>query len=626
MNIEEITEEYRLRKDDRGQLFDWMRRAREHFNGDVVIPLPQQDEDEMPAVANLMAQGLDQTGMRVASVLPNLQFPALIPGLDKGTGSQDWAYRRRMAVTGWWQHSELHLKLRRLARWQVGYGTGPLFVRPDFEHGVPRYVLRDPLGAYPDIIDHLDESQPNDIIYAYSKTFGWLESRYPEEAMELRRALDGRVQRASVIDLIEYNGPEDRVLGVIAVRPRSASSLNLVPRPGQEWAHTHAIELTRTSNRTGRCWASQANRITIDRLQGQFDQVFGVYQQQAQLMALETIAVKKAIFPDLALVGTAPGRIPQLVNGTWADGRTGEINVVRDGQVVPIQLNPGFMTQPLIDRHERTVRQSGVPAQFTGESPTNIATGRLGNQILSATVDFPIQEYQESLAATVQHANKAAIAIARAYFGSQKKTFHISFGRTTGMADYIPEKHFETDAHFVRYAQPGADVNSLVIGIGQRVGLRTMSRELATLQDPMIPDPEYQLRKVKSEAVQDALLEYVSTQVVQGALDPLDVILLSEELEAGENLAEAWRKAQAASQKRQAEAQQAAQQAAGQGPVPEAQPGLSPEGAEPPPAVAGPEPSQQNLAAMLQSLRQPRAIMSPMSGSGPATPPSVQVG
>lgn len=624
--FDEVCFEYFRRQEERGILLQFMEHSKNHFNGDVVVPLPEMEEDEKPAVANLMTQGLDQTAMRVASVLPSMEFPPMIPGKDKDTGSEDWARRRHMAVSGWWQEAKINLKLRRTARWTVGYGTGPMVVRPNFEKGIPDYVLRDPLGAFPSSTNMLDSDQPENVIHAFTKSYAWLKHRYPEAAADLVRKLKREPAGSVTIDLLEWMGPEERILGAVAVRP-TGDGKAWTPRSRTHYDRAHGVEIMRVENRTGMCWSVQSNRITIDRLQGQFDQVFGVYQNQAELMALENIAVKKAIFPDLVLQGNTPGRTPQLVSGKWQDGRTGKINIVRDGSVQPLQLNPGFMTQPLIDRHERTIRASGVPAQFSGETPSNIATGRLGNQTLSATVDYPIQEYQEVIAATLEAANKRAIAIAKAYFGDEKKSFHVSFNKAVGQADYRPNTHFETDAHFVRYSAPGADVNSLVIGIGQRIGIGTMSRTTAVKQDPLVPDPDFELRMVTSERIQQALLEYVSMQVQQGALDPMDVVLLAEAVESGTNLADAWKKAQEAAQERQAE-QMAQQEAeaqaaaeAGGPPGPDAMPGLGPgDPAEVGQAIAPPNPNQQNLAQLLGALRQPRMLTSPMGGNAPQRP------
>lgn len=626
--FETLIEEYRIRREAQADLFHYMREARDHFNGDIVVPLPEMDRDEKPAVANLMSQGLDQTAMRVASVLPNLHYPAVIPGKDTGPGSEDWARKRRLANASWWEESKLNLKIRRMARWVVGYATAPMMVRPNFKKGIPEYVLRDPLSSYPALNVEYDDEQPEDFIYAYKRTFGWLVENHTDAAIELARQSRFKPSKSTVVELIEYVSPHERVLGVLGLQSPDSASAMWKPVDYTAAMHGGGVELSRVPNRAGVCWGVNASRITIDRLVGQFNQVFGIYQNQAKLMALESIAVEKAIFPDIVIQGTTPGRTPILVNGTWADGRTGEINLVRDGNVDVVQLNPGFMTQPLIDRHERNIRQAGVPAQFSGETPSNIATGRLGDQTLSATVDFPIQEYQEILSQTLWEANKRAIAIAKGYFGETKKSFYVNFGGNAGASEYKPDTHFETDAHRVVYSAPGADVNSLVIGIGQRIGIGTMSAWTAMQQDPLIPDAEFEYKKVTSEKIHRALTDFIAMKVGEGLLDPMDVILLAEEVERGATIGDAWKKAQEAAQKRQADAaaaQQAAADPAAAAVDPALQPGLSAPNPQDPAgtAIAGPNPSQENLAQLLGSLRQPRALTGAM---GAATPPMLGTG
>lgn len=621
LSFDEIVDEYRNRKDGRGPIFERMTQAKDHFNGDIVIPLPDMNEADKPAVANIVTQGLDQTAMRVASTLPNLHFPAVQPGKDKGVQSEEWARMRRLATAAWWQESKLKRKLRRAARYLVGYAETPMVVVPNFERKMPEYRLRHPLGAYPSPQVQWDDDQPEDYIFTYQKTFGWLRRTHPDAAASMARKKKG-LDDNSIIELIEYQGPHEIVMGVVAVNSEASGYEKLwYPHDQVDDTVGGAQELYRAENRAGISLAVNTSRISIDKLQGQFDQVFGLFQNQAKLMALETLAVQKAIFPDMALVGTTPGRTPVLINGEWRDGRSGDINVVKDGKLDVVQLNPGYMTQPMIDRYERSVRTSGIPSQFNNESPTNIATGRLGDQLLSATVDFPIQEYQESLGDMLHDANVRAVHVARNWFGDDDVPFSVSFAGANGRGKYKAGMHFETTDHRVSYSAPGADVNALMIGIGQRLGLGTISRYSAMFQDPLIEDPEFEYQKVTSERLQQALLDFVQQQVAQGMLDPQDVLLLTEEVEKGENVIEAWKKAQRAAQERQAEQQQLqADQAGG----PEGQPGLSPpDQAEVSPQVGSPQPSMQNLANMLGTLRQPRMQASPMAGPGrgaPATP------
>ena len=145
---------------------------------------------------------------------------------------------------------------------------------------------------------------------------------------------------------------------------------------------------------------------------------------QARLMALEVIAVQKGIFPDTWLVGRA-GETPQIVNP--ADGLTGEVGVIRGGDLKDMSLQPGYMTNPAIDRLERAQRlTAGIPAEFGGESSTNIRTGRRGDAVLSAAVDFPVQEAQRIMSRALQEENKIAIDMAKAYAGNKSHSFYIT--------------------------------------------------------------------------------------------------------------------------------------------------------------------------------------------------------
>lgn len=98
--------------------FARMRRVRAAYDGDIVVPLPELDQHEQVSVANLLAQGLDQTAMRVASVLPDVMMP---PARDDVKSAEKRARTRRNAVLGWWQHNRMDIKLSKRARHLLGY-------------------------------------------------------------------------------------------------------------------------------------------------------------------------------------------------------------------------------------------------------------------------------------------------------------------------------------------------------------------------------------------------------------------------------------------------------------------------------------------------------------------------
>lgn len=123
-----------------------------------------------------------------------------------------------------------------------------------------------------------------------------------------------------------------------------------------------------------------ANRITLDKPRGQFDGVMGMYYTRARLQALTEIAIERGIFPEEYLIART-GENPEILQ--VADGKAGQLGVVKGGDIQQLQLNPGYKTDTALDRLERQERLEGaIPAEFGGESASNIRTGRRGESVL----------------------------------------------------------------------------------------------------------------------------------------------------------------------------------------------------------------------------------------------------
>ncbi len=125
---EEIVGLLRERESNLEPSFARMRRVRAAYDGDIVVPLPELDDNEQVAVANLLAQGLDQTAMRIASVMPDVVMP---PTKDDQKQAEKRASTRRRAVLGWWQHNRMDIKLSKRARHMLGYASSPVSLRYD---------------------------------------------------------------------------------------------------------------------------------------------------------------------------------------------------------------------------------------------------------------------------------------------------------------------------------------------------------------------------------------------------------------------------------------------------------------------------------------------------------------
>jgi len=585
-SVDEIVAIYGARSQATDQIKSRMRTLRDYYNGDVIVPLPELNSDEQSAVANLLAQGLDQTAMRIASTRPDIYCPPLDPARKRSRDNSDI---KRKALFGWWENSRMDLQMAKRARYLIGYSNTVTQLRWNETTGCPEWHLRDPLTAYPATLMGVDDMRPRDCIFGYERPLGWLHNNYPEVGRIFQSDSDAGPDTA--IELIEYVGDDETVL--IAMRGPVNTGLFATSAYGAD--DNLVVELERVPNRLGQTPVVIAQRISLDSAQGQFDGILGMYQMQARLMALEVIAVQKGVFPDTWLVGRA-GETPQIVNP--ADGLTGEVGVIRGGDLRDMQMQPGYMTNPAIDRLERAQRlTAGIPAEFGGESPTNIRTGRRGDAVLSAAVDFPVQEAQRIMARSLQEENKLAIDMSKKYGGNKGRTFYVTTKNAKGPVEYTPNVNFDSSENVVTYSQAGADLNNLVIGGGQRVGMGTMSKRSFMSIDPLVDDPEFEHDSVIAEQLEEALLNSIQQQAVEGAIPPADLARIMELVANNQlELPKAVERVQKEAQERQAKQVDAA--------APEAQPGLAMPGmgAEGRSVAAPPGDAGGELGALLGAL------------------------
>ena len=569
-SVEQIVSLYNARREAQGPVLRRMREVRDLANGDVVIPLSELDRNARTNVANLLVQGLDQTSMRIASTMPMPYFPPIKMG---SADSQEQARLRKKVVLSYWDANKMGIKMRRRARHFLAYSSSPISMRPDFKKMQPTWAVRNPLDTYPAQSDDPDNMVPDDCIFTYTKSAQWLIDNYGQQV--LGRLRMGRISFDTRYTLLEYMDADEIVVAVMGA-PVSGD-MTPVERAGME-----TIELERIPNRTGMPLAVIPQRISLDAPRGQYDGVLGMYFTRARLQALTEIAIERGIFPDEYLV-SRPGENPEIIQ--MADGKTGQLGVVKGGDIQQLQTNPGYKTDTALDRLERQERLEGaIPAEFGGESGTNIRTGRRGESVLSATVDFRVQEAQAIFEEALYEEDKIAIAIEKNYWGNKKKSFFIQGRASGGLTSYVPNKVFETDFHYVNYPSSGTDVNGLIVGLGQRLGTGLMSKESAREADPLISDPELEKDRITAEGMEAALLSSIQAQAADpnGPYQPDDLAYLTMlTVEKNVPLYEAVAKTQSRAQERQAAAAPVG--------APETMPGLATPGmgAEQPTAPGG---------------------------------------
>ena len=601
MNIQEVLGLYKQRLNYYGPLHQKMKIIQSIYNGTMEIPLPDMEESTMPSVPNLLAQGVDQMAGRITSVTPSVNFSSMKPGVRSSDRRASTASR---TITGWWQSDRLSMKMKQRGRHQIAYGMSPVVVRWNNTKKLPTWQIRHPLETYPSTDLLTGQLSPNDCIFAYRRSVGWLRSKgYGDRIFALTGNYD-MPNDASIL-LVEYVDAQETHLvaaGYKTADPYAASELDVIG------SQLRGVTLERYANMSGdKSPVVIPMRITLDTAGGQFDNMIGMYYQQAKLMALEVIAVEKGIFPDTYLV-SRPGETGRFLDGPH-DGRTGMVNVIAGGDIKEVVSSPGYLTNPTIDRLERNQRvTAGIPAEFGGEAGSNIRTGRRGDAVLSAVIDYPVAEAQETFGFALQEENEVAIELCKMWDGDTKRTLYVGTGNAARPVTYVANETFETVDHVVSYPASGSDLNSLIIGIGQRVGLGIMSKFTASTLDPFIDNPETERDQIISEGLEAALMSGLQQQAAAGAIPPLVVAKIMELVKNDRlELAQAMNKVTEDALKEQ----QAQQQQQQQEPSPDSLTAdatvssmAGPQGgAGAPDSIQAANPSQQNLSSLLGTLR-----------------------
>lgn len=594
----EISSTIFARRQARGPLIEQMMKVRERYNGDWVIP----DFNLPPVTPALVGETVDHLALRAAQVQPNIFCPAVDHTKETGKRSKEWALLRKKALHYSWWKSEWHLHARRAYRHLAGYATTALVVTWNFDMECPNLIVRNPLHAFPEPKAAEDLTPVRDCGFIYGKSAEWIRANYPAA----REMVDPSPRGSTILwDLCEWIDADNVVVGILGPRDEQTQ--------GWEWAtgKGKAMELRRWDNRAAMCTAVIPERITLDRIASQISNMVGTVDLMAFLTALDIEASERSVFPDRYAVGV--NGPPILVDGEWKDGRTGQINLLTDtAQIGEIRGTPDPNNKVTQDRLERNWRIStGLVPQAGGESYGSLRTGRGLDALMGAAVDPRIQELQELMAARLGQADEVIFAMYEGY--APNKHYEVFSGWPTdpGLVEFTPSQHFETRANIVQYPIPGADVQTMTIVLGQMYGAGLISKQTAMRLHPYIVDPDSNQRERNVEDAEEAarLMILNRSQDPQGGLTPIDVANLAAELEKGSSWSAAIIEVDRIARARQA--REAPPAPEGMAAAPEAMAGLANpgEGAESPlpPAVGEPEPSLDNVRAIVRALGQPAA-------------------
>lgn len=611
-SLDDILQLYKDRKAGYEPLHGKMRAIADVYNGRAVVPLPDMDRDEHSSIPNLLQQGVDQMAGRITSVRPQVGFSSAQPGVRK--------YDRRAkaaadVIGGWWQMDRLMMKQKQRGRRLVAYGMAPTVIRWDYKDHRPVWHMRHPLETLPSPDIQPGQISPTDCIFSFQRTVGWMQANGYGEHLSILIGRNNEVTRDTRINILEYMDGDQTSL--IATGHYRNDGYDYDPTNAYFDTVLKGVQLEWFPNLIDEIPVTIPTRLTLDKMTGQFDNMLGMYYQQAKLMALEVIAVEKGIFPDTYLV-SRPGEMARFTDGPH-DGRTGMINVIQGGDIQTEQPQPGYITNPTMDRLERAQRlTAGIPSEFGGESGSNIRTGRRGDAVLSATIDFPIAEAQQIFEYAFEEENEYAMKMAKRIDGATKRTLYVGSGNNRRPVSYVPKDTFEVTEHVVSYPAAGTDVNALIIGIGQRVGLGIMSKQTAASLDPYIDNPEMEHDAIIAEGLEQALMAGLQQQAQSGAIPPLVLAKImtlvgQDKMELAQAMNKVTEDALAEEKAKQSQQDPMSQDpmspdAAMAGAAAQAMTGA------PASPIPGAGQGMKDLSAMLGDLRRPAMTVQPMRG------------
>ncbi len=606
----EIVSIYNQRSNDSGHMQQVMREVLDLYQGDIAVPLPEFQSDERPGIANIARAGIDQKAQRIASVFPEMSCSPTRPNKTEIRKAGE----RTRALYGMHEWNKTPRKLRRVARHLVAYASAPIVVRASFESQLPTFDARSPLGCYAAPTGDPDLMVPTDCIFATRRSMGWLKAKFPEQWGKLWSKED---TQDTPIDLLEYVDSE--VVWLLAAK-RGTDGRSV-------WDHEYAIAqnaihtvtavepLSMYPNRAGIVPVVIPGEITLGPQKSTYTQIIGMYQAAAALDALSLVAQRKGVLQEEWLIAN-PGEEPELVQA--ANPVTGTPGIVKGASLTNRSVDPQFGSRIAVGDRERAMRlTAGLPAELGGEAATNVRTGRRADQLLSAVLDFPVQEAHKLIEESLEHVNEVFIRMDHGYFKTLPKVFAVNFAGEKGDLAYTPEDLWpKADGSLatrskVSYFAAGLDAGDRIVALGQRLGMGTISAETVMRHDPLVDDVEGERSKTTAESIERAILTQIQTLAAdpQSPLSTEDYTLLLKRVRAGDAIDEAWAAVQEAIQQRQAEAAAQAEQAQALPGAPQAMPGAGPE-AQVNPQIQGPPEDLSNLNSLLMASRGP-ALTSP---------------
>ncbi len=409
------------------------------------------------------------------------------------------ADKRSMIANNYVYQSRLQSQMYVGADWYFTYGFLPIAVEPDFESGLPRINVEDPMGSY---VEYDRFKRVVSYTKCYKKTIGELANEFPEYAYQILGTYGWDQQLDQDIELVRY---QDKDVTLLYLPTRN----NLV--------------VSQVANPMGKMTVFIANRPSIDgQAHGQFDDVLYVQLARARFANLAMEAAEKSI------------QAPIVVPNDIVDFPMGPDAIVRTAN--PAGVGRVRLDVPAAAFQEQSALQSELrvgaryPEGRTGNIDASIITGQ-GVQALLGAFDSQIKAGQTILAETLEDVLKLCFEMDELLFNKEKSIKGIAQG-TPYELKYMPAKDIKGDSSIeVRYGlMAGLDPSRALIFSLQALGADLVSKDFIRRELPWSVNVTLEEQRIEIEKMREnltaaitATAQSIPAMAAQGA-DPSSLI------------------------------------------------------------------------------------------------------
>jgi hypothetical protein len=450
-----------------------------------------------PMVANFVEVAARDLA-EVMSPLPSVNCSAGIASSDRAKAQAD---KRTMIANHYLNHARFDRQMLTGADWYISYAHMPVQIVADEEARMPRPIVVDPIGLYPEF-DRF--GRLTSVAKKYAKTLRQLIVDFPELETQIlgQYGRDGQDMNA-LTEMVRYEDAEQIVLFL-------PQRQNLV--------------LARDANPMGKVMWRVARRpgIDMDDPRGQFDDVLYVQMARARFAMLAMEAAEKSVYAPLVV----PNDIDEFAYGPDAMIRTNNPAGVRK---VGLELpQAAFLEQRALEEEMRLGAR--YPEGRSGSVDASIITGQ-GVQALLGGFDTQVKAAQTIFADLIEEVIGLCFEMDEVLFPGPKEAEGV-FQGSPYQISYDPVKDINGNYSVqVRYGlMAGLDPSRALIFSLQALQANLVSEDFVRRELPWSMNVAREQEQIDIEAMRKALaasvqgLSQAIPQFVASGQDPTKII------------------------------------------------------------------------------------------------------